>query len=1171
MSQKQEVKDNASIIKSAKIILRNDETKNWVKVEETVVLSKGEPAIEFTSDGQTKIKIGDGINVWKNLSYISASSEGEITIPDDFQKQIDDLNNLVSSFDSRIHNAGADASAAVLTAESAEAGVEELRGEMSTFSEVQNAALAEVQTLATESAATVEKMNATVENIKNNQIEQTMKIDATSTRMDTFIAAYTDQGAFDNAELVDMRTGYDGKTYTTAGAAVRQIGYDLNQLGANLEGALGKDIVDGLVYEGNQLYLTSGGEKVGDSVTITSGGTGGGINQTYFITLQNLLDNNRVFTITDEDECILKFGYYSIDEDGLGDGAGLGQFYVNGNLIATLNIPQGENSFDVTPYLSKGGNTVKIQVENTENARKILTYSIEVLVLSVTTTAPKMGIYTGVKGMPYTVTGSGPKTVHFIMDGLEFASEVVMASGGGRTIPVPEQLDGPHILQIYAETPKNGTLEMIRSNVLELGMLYYSTTTTTQAILLMDHDGPEVVDQGTTLVFPYLVYDPFLQMTEIKLNIYDEDGNLYSSNSLQVDQSPKEWSTQDYPSGKVTFEIVCKDAIATKIINVKPTSFDRKIITENCVLDFNARGRSNNEPNPDHWEYGNITAKFNGFGWANVDGWLDNNGQTVLRFLPGDSMSLNFQPFSDELRVNGYTIEAEFETHNVQDYDSVIVSATKGGRGFVIKSQSAELTSAQATISAQFKEDSHVRVSFVVEPLTINRFVYIYINGIMSKVIQYLQDDNFTQDEPVDIFIGAESCGLDLTSLRIYDRSLTRHEQLNNFICDRATLPQRIDTDERNTILDGSDAITIDTLSKSIPYIILECEQLPQYKGDKKKNQTVTFVDPLNPKRNFTAKGVQLDVQGTSSAGYPIKNYKVALKNGLTYTSSNKQAAGFPILEDGIEGSTICLKADFASSEQANNVMLVDYYEQLNPYKNPAQLANEKVRIGVRGFPCVVFWKNTKDNSINFIGKYNFNDDKSNENVFGFDRDIYPNCECWEVLNNDTARVMFQESEYENEITTVKPDGTTDTHPAWWDDFEARFPDLDDKYRDYTQLKRLTDWIASTNRGAVDSEEEKSTRLQKFKNEFEDYFIKEAMLFYYLFTEVFVLADSRAKNLFLTTFDGELWFPIPYDFDTAIGIDNTGTLIFEYDVEDVDIVNNNTVFSGQRSVLWNNV
>lgn len=62
----------------------------------------------------------------------------------------------------------------------------------------------------------------------------------------------------------------------------------------------------------------------------------------------------------------------------------------------------------------------------------------------------------------------------------------------------------------------------------------------------------------------------------------------------------------------------------------------------------------------------------------------------------------------------------------------------------------------------------------------------------------------------------------------------------------------------------------------NVPYLIMECEETPAYKGDKKKNKSVTFVDQINPERSYTAAGVQLDVQGTSSAGYPIKNYKIA-------------------------------------------------------------------------------------------------------------------------------------------------------------------------------------------------------------------------------------------------------------------------------------------------------
>ena len=260
----------------------------------------------------------------------------------------------------------------------------------------------------------------------------------------------------------------------------------------------------------------------------------------------------------------------------------------------------------------------------------------------------------------------------------------------------------------------------------------------------------------------------------------------------------------------------------------------------------------------------------------------------------------------------------------------------------------------------------------------------------------------------------------------------------------------------------------------------------------------------------------------------------------------------FPITVGGLEGSVICLKADYASSEQANNVCLVDYYETLCPYKTPAQEVEERTRIAVRGFPCVVFWRNITDNTITFIGKYNFNDDKSNENVFGFNRETYPNCECVEFRNNVNPLVKFQSDDYEQMITNE--DG--ELVKAWTDAFEFRFPDVKPAYSDYSQFKRMTDWVYSTyignvtnaalgasvnynhwssNEPTIFTHDTEDYRLSKFKAEFNNYFIKDAMTFFYLFTEVFLLVDNRAKNMFLTTFDGTHWFPIPYDMDTAIG------------------------------------
>lgn len=52
-----------------KIILRNDGSDKWESVKDTAVLLKGEMGIEFDANGKTKVKIGDGVKKWGELSY----------------------------------------------------------------------------------------------------------------------------------------------------------------------------------------------------------------------------------------------------------------------------------------------------------------------------------------------------------------------------------------------------------------------------------------------------------------------------------------------------------------------------------------------------------------------------------------------------------------------------------------------------------------------------------------------------------------------------------------------------------------------------------------------------------------------------------------------------------------------------------------------------------------------------------------------------------------------------------------------------------------------------------------------------------------------------------------------------------------------------------------------
>lgn len=906
----------------------------------------------------------------------------------------------------------------------------------------------------------------------------------------------------------------------------------------------------------------------------------------YKITFQNALDSVILLALQD-DPVILKFRYSSINENGLKDGAGIGTLIVNDVKKATVAIPQGLSTLDITKYLSLGENQITLTVKNSDGKVDNIDYVCEVINLELETNFKAMGIYSVATDFSFTIVGAGEKTIHYIMDGEEIYNEILTNSTKfAHNYKIPMQPHGDHVFQVYADMTVNNMT--ITSNTLTAGMMFVDESMTNTFILSTFTQTES--KQSEVITIPYLVYNPFEETTSTTLTIIQENGEEYSNKEIIVDQTPQNWIVQDYPAGKVKFRISAHsetetDAIKEFEVNVEPSSFTLTPVATNLALEFSAANRSNNEANPAQWSYGDIKATFERFAWSVADGWVESDsGETVLRFLPKNKMVIPYQPFATDKRTAGYTIEIEMATHNVKDYDSVVLSCVHEGRGLIVKSQSLIFKSEQSEeIIMMFKEDERVRITITIEPQTLNRFMKFYVNGILCGVEQYVENDNFKQAIPQSITIGSDTCGLDLYKLRFYNRNLSDDEQLNNFICDRSTITERIATQERNNIYDASGTLTIGSLPPTIPYIVMQCPELPQYKGDKKSGVSMYYVDKLRPERCFSASECQFDVQGTSSAGYPIKNFKIKFKKGIDYNDGT-HADGYPILEDGLISECFCLKADYASSEQANNVMLVDYYDELirDYYLTPAQEEDPRVRTGISGKPIVVFWENTDTNEIKFQGQYNMNNDKSNENVFGFDRSKWPKTECWEFSNNTSNRTLFKSSEWEEIL--IDKDGKE--YPAWTADFEARFPDLDDPYRDYTQFKRFCDFIVSTDRRQATNEEltEAITynnveytadtaeyRLAKFKNEFENYAIKDTFIFYYLFTETFLMIDSRAKNMFLTTFDGIHWFPIPYDFDTAIGINNEGALVFDYDLEDYDQVGEENVFNGQESTLWINV
>ena len=913
--------------------------------------------------------------------------------------------------------------------------------------------------------------------------------------------------------------------------------------------------IDDAFVEAGALYLTSNSQVVAGPFTGFGGGGGGGGGG-------GSTGNNAVLSVSNTSGWLSKTTangktveisfYWESIEDDLPTGSGFARVQVNGVVKQITAIPQGAQTLKVQDFLSVGSNVIKLTITDSYENSRTINFSVNVIDLSLSSTFDATQVFTGNIAFPYTPVGSAAKTVHIVLDGKEIQTVNTSASGRQLTYMIPSQSHGAHKLRVWFDATING--ETISSNELYYELICVNPLAET-AIITSSFTATEK-PQYAQILIPYVVYLPNSLTAEIELRV---NGLLASKQT--VDRTQQLWSYRSDTVGPLTLQIVCGEVTKTFELNITESEIDVEAETENLALYLTSSGRSNNEEHPDTWTSGDIATTFSGFNWSS-DGWQhDDSGVSVMRVGGDARLDISYKPFANDFRVSGKTIEIEFATHDVMSYDSPIITCMSGGRGFEVTSQLAKLASEQSSVSMQFKEDEHVRVSFVIEKRAEQRLIYIYINGIMSQCVRYPADDDFAQVSPVNISVGSNDAVVDLYTIRIYDQDLTRQQILTNWIADTQDLDQMVARYTENSVFDDYDQIVISQLPAELPYLILEGAELPQYKGDKK---TVggSYVDPVNRGRSFTFANAEIDVQGTSSQYYVRKNYKLKLKNGYT-NSSGAHAEKYAMNDDAIPVSTFCFKADVASSEGCNNVELVRLYDSACPWKTPPQKADPKVRQGIDGFPIVIFWNDGA--TTQFMGKFNFNNDKSTEDVFGFSASD----ESWEVLNNTSDRVLFKDSDF----------GDKD----FLSDFEARYPDGNE---DGTNLQQLVAWVASTDQSAATGSsipsvtydgtsyttDSKEYRLAKFKAEFCDYFEKDAIIFYYLFTELFLLVDSRAKNMFPTFIGSSKWFSLPYDLDTAIGINNEGSLAFSYNLEDIDKTETGAdVFNGQQSVLWINL
>ena len=855
------------------------------------------------------------------------------------------------------------------------------------------------------------------------------------------------------------------------------------------------------------------------------------------------------------------------------------------------DVSKGTYTLDLTKYLLLGTTDIYVRATTTDpTTGKTQTRQSYVSVKAVTLALSSSfniaecvakggyGVSEAVS-IPFAVSGSGDKTVTLYLDGHQWDSQTVKRSGttnGSFSLSMSGVSIGRHTVQIVAEMEASAELtlksESIYFDILKAGQNapYIGTKLTfgDGRIFADNHLTPTIeTGQYEQVRFDFVAYDP--TTTPATVGVW-RDG--IRTQTVSVPRTTQVYTNRFLEQGDVAMVLKCGTTEYKLNVKVTESGIDLSEATAGLVLKLSAAGRSNAESNPAEWCYNDVQTVFEGFDWQS-NGWTGD----ALKLTNGANVEIGYKPFGNDATTTGATYEMELTCTNVTDRRGTVVDCMTGGVGFRLTTQEALMrTGAGSEVGTKFASGMTLKIAFVVQEKKASRLMTLYVNGILCGAKQYASTDSLLQAEPTNIRITSESADVEVRNLRVYNRALGDDEELANYMVDRPTSDEMVVLFEKNQVMDdeGTD-VDIDKLramGKSVMRIVGDVNLVNQTNNKKFEVPVdIYFYSAYGKEYDFIIYQCGLRIQGTSSTTYPRKNYRIYFSRSTKYGTklyvNGVEVADFKYsFKPGARPIDIfCLKADFSDSSSTHNtgaVRIVNDIWKRCGWLTPPQMAykgNYDVRIGVDGFPIDLFYDNNGTGENVYLGKYNFNNEKSGsgiiygfEGIEGFNDEAAlkggrNKCICLEFLNNSETLCLFGTSNMDTFDDALEFRFKTDD--TWATAHE------DDK----AAVKRLWEWIYSCKGNPT-----------KFLNEYAEYFGNDSPFAWYLITDYFMAVDNRAKNMMLVTWDGKIWYFIPYDMDTVFGERNDSVLKYDYTItwETMDESIGSYAFAGHDSVLW---
>ena len=665
------------------------------------------------------------------------------------------------------------------------------------------------------------------------------------------------------------------------------------------------------------------------------------------------------------ESCLIRYKFTAVDSAGDLVGNGQATWSVGGVKKATSIAKQGDNEFDIGPYLSKGDNNVKLSISvDTGGSRNTITtksWTVNAITLNVEwnyddTTINKIDEPFQVK---WIATGNAPYKAYITLDNYDTRETGLISQFGNLytyTIPAETFLHGSHKIDLYLESEVNGKFLKTPTISYEAVFIDQEAVDNGSALpVIATSFSQEKMMQYDTVRIPVVIYDPNTQDTFISATLSENDVPIEEWKAENQDHKSGEryyWNYTPTKDGIQKLSITC--GATKKNINLIVEKIDLGDVQE--VTGYSFKLKASDFAGNDglkNWKSNNVTAEFSdNFDWINggIKNELDENGNTrqYISIRNGTTMTINFNPFDKNYigeKGEGFCFKAIFKATNCRDYDAPAISCFANNRGLRINAQESIIKTNITELSTQYCEDTYIELEIDAWPYdahenTGKRYLIYWIDGVPAGISLYGTTDDINQGSAnVPITIGSEDCDVQLYLVKFYPNHISDEGHLNNFIVDAPNAAEMMKRFKRNDILDpNTKEISPQRLAAANPGVEVHMYDIPYMTTS--KEDKVDCNSYLKYKGNgetpvLTGEGFKMRVQGTSSAAYGVAayNFDTDYKKGKFYDAEGNESSKYFLDDDAIGINYMNTKVNVASSEGANNAVNQEWYNKFQPYK----------------------------------------------------------------------------------------------------------------------------------------------------------------------------------------------------------------------------------------------